>query len=85
MAGAIHSEAYHQMVAELRKVRLEIGLHQSTLGELVGKDQSFISNIERGERRVDILEFYALARAMKFEPAELYARITSGLTTKVSI
>jgi transcriptional regulator with XRE-family HTH domain len=66
-------------------VRLEAGLQQADLARLIGKDQSFISNIERAERRVDLLEFYAMARAMGLDPADLYRRATAKLPDRVQI
>lgn len=70
------------MVQTLRQVRTELGLFQEELGKRVGKDQTYISNIERGQRRVDIWEFYRLALAMGFEPHDLYERVTSDLPEK---
>lgn len=40
----------------------------------LGKDQSFISNIERGQRRVDVLEFYMLAKSIGADPIDLFTR-----------
>lgn len=73
MSKSLFSKANEKFVETLISARLKAGLKQSELAEIVGKDQSYISNIERGQRRVDMLEFYILAKAMKANPVELYA------------
>jgi len=52
---------------------------------LIGKDQKFISLIERSQRRVDVLEFYALAKALNTDPVKLYATVVKRLPNKVEI
>ena len=38
------------------------------------RSQSFIAKIEVGERRIDVVEFIEIARALGREPADLLAR-----------
>lgn len=83
--GTIHTPAYRAIVAALRDARLAAGLHQAELAARVGKEQSFISNIERSERRIDLLEFYAIAQAMGRDPAELFTHVTMGLPDRVTL
>lgn len=85
MAGAIYSDAQNAVAQALTSARHESGLKQADLAKAIGKHQSYISDIERGQRRVDVLELYALARAMKLEPADLYAKITNGLPHIVKV
>lgn len=85
MAGATYSDAYRKLVAVLREARLEQGLQQAELAALIGKDQWYISNIERAHRRVDLLEFYAIARAMKLDPTKLFGRMIADLPEVVEI
>ena len=70
---------------EVQEARKAAKLTQVQLAERVGKDQTFISIIERGQRRVDVLEFVALARAMKADPAKLFAEVLKRLPDSVSI
>ncbi|MDH7975706.1 helix-turn-helix transcriptional regulator [Sphingomonas sp. AR_OL41] len=85
MAGAIYSEAQQSVARAFAAVRREKALKQSDLANLIGKHQSYISDIERGQRRVDILELYVIARAMKMTPVDLYARITADLPMEVTV
>lgn len=65
--------------------RKAAGLSQVELAARLGKQQRFISLIERSQRRVDIFEFYAIAIALGREPVGLYAEIVAGLPAQVTI
>jgi hypothetical protein len=39
--------------------------------------QSYVAKIDAGERRLDVVEFTAIARALKPVPAVLYERLLS--------
>jgi transcriptional regulator with XRE-family HTH domain len=53
-------------------LRDAVGLTQEEAGARVGVDQSVISRIERGERRVDTLLLQKLADAYDFPPAAFF-------------
>lgn len=46
----------------LRSAREEAGLTQKDAAILLGKPQSFVSKVESGERRLDVVELQAIAR-----------------------
>lgn len=48
----------------LRQVRLEAGLRQVDVAAKLGVPQSFVSNYESGERRLDILELRDLCEVL---------------------
>ena len=76
----------HQTVVDtLIKARKAAGLTQAELARRIGKDQTFISLIERSQRRVDVLEWYALARAIGVDPVDLYASMVSNLPPRIII
>jgi transcriptional regulator with XRE-family HTH domain len=56
MQKAIHSSEYKKILEKLRGARLRGGFSQGIVAEKLGKPQSYISKIERGERRIDIME-----------------------------
>jgi len=85
MPKSVFSGAHEHVVALLTEARRHSGLTQAELAERIGKDQTFISLIERSQRRVDVLEFYALARAMGQDPVELYTRLVSVLPAAIVI
>lgn len=85
MPKTVFTGAHQHLVDVLREARKSAGLTQAELGELVGKKQGFISLIERSQRRVDTLEFYALARALGIPPGRLFARLVRRLPSNVEI
>tara|TARA_R110000824_G_scaffold3839_11_gene18396 strand:+ start:20300 stop:20539 length:240 start_codon:yes stop_codon:yes gene_type:complete len=75
MAKTIFTEQHRKFIYALRDLRREKGVTQMQLSERLGRVQSYISNIERGERRLDVIEFAEIAHALGEEPSKLYARI----------
>jgi len=65
MSKSIYSKDYRNVIEKLRKARLDAGLKQSDVARKLKKPQSYISKIERGERRVDITELKELADIYK--------------------
>jgi transcriptional regulator with XRE-family HTH domain len=65
MPKSIYSKDYRNVIEKLKKARLDAGLKQSEVAQKLKKPQSYISKIERGERRVDITELKELAKIYK--------------------
>ena len=59
---------YERLRVLLVEAREEAGLTQVELGKRLRRPQAFVSKIERGLRRVDVLEFLEIARAIGFDP-----------------
>lgn len=70
MPNPLHSPQYEVFRRLLVKARQESGLTQVEVAERLGKPQSFVSKIERGERRLDFPEFIQLADALGVDPEE---------------
>ncbi|MFK0300297.1 helix-turn-helix domain-containing protein [Brevundimonas sp. NPDC090276] len=71
MTKSVFSERYGLFLAVLVQARKEAGLTQSELASRLGKPQSYISKAERGERRLDVVEFIEFAEALGRTPSEL--------------
>ena len=56
-----HRDAYDRFRAKLRQARRDAGLSQAQVAHAVGRPQSFVSKVESGERRVDVVELQVLA------------------------
>ena len=65
MAKSIYGAEYKKVLENLRKARMEAGLRQEDVAQKLSKPQSYISKIERGERRIDVIELKAFARLYK--------------------
>jgi ribosome-binding protein aMBF1 (putative translation factor) len=63
------SAEYALLKELLVEARRKIGLTQAALASRLGRPQSFVSKYERGERRLDVIEFLDVAEALKIDPA----------------
>ncbi|HEX5235751.1 MAG TPA: helix-turn-helix transcriptional regulator [Silvibacterium sp.] len=55
--------------------RKSAGLTQAELAERLSRPQSFVSKYERGERRLDVVEFGEVAKALAIDPVKLLAKL----------
>src|SRR6516225_1794190 len=75
---AQHAPLYRHLPPFLRALREETGLTQRDLGKRLKQPQSWIYNCETGNRRVDVTEFIAWARACDVEPTAAFARFMAS-------
>ncbi len=54
----------HVLLQLLRQVRLDAGLRQEDLAQVLGRKQAYVSKYELGERRLDLLELIAVCDAV---------------------
>lgn len=59
----------------LIEAREAAGLNQTQLGKAVGRSQSFVSNYERAQRRLDLPDLILVCRAMETDPMELLRKL----------
>ena len=62
MVETLRSKEYAQFVGRLRKARLEAGLRQIDVAKKLKRTQSYVSRVEVGEQRLDILELQKFAK-----------------------
>jgi transcriptional regulator with XRE-family HTH domain len=55
----------------LVEARGKAGLTQGELAARLDRTQSFVSKYERGERRLDVVEFLEIARAIGLDPFQV--------------
>jgi transcriptional regulator with XRE-family HTH domain len=79
------SPAYKILRTLLVTCRRDAGVTQVELAQRLGKPQPFISDIERGERRLDVIEFCAVASALGADPSELLKHLVDQLPRKIEI
>jgi transcriptional regulator with XRE-family HTH domain len=60
-----HTADYKRLLEALRKVREDAGLTQGEVTQQLATYASFISKVESGERRVDVVELAALCKIYK--------------------
>lgn len=65
MNKVIYSKEHKYLVEQLKKARQEAGLEQKEVAKLLSKTQSYISKIESGQRRIDVVQLKEIARVYK--------------------
>ena len=65
--------------ALLREARREAGLRQQDVAHRLGVPQSFVSKIESGERRLDVVELRRVCAAIGLPLADFVARLEAAL------
>jgi len=85
MPRSVFTEAYASVVAALVALRKEKRVSQVELGKRIGRTQQFVSYVEHCERRIDVVEFYVIARALGADPATLFSQLTRGLPPELKI
>ena len=53
---------YQKLIQRLRQARLEAGLTQIQAGKKLRKPQSYLSKVERGERKIEVIELADFAK-----------------------
>src|SRR3981189_368375 len=82
ISKSVHSSdqaAFCELMVGARKAA---GLTQHTLALRLKKPQSFVAKYEGGERRLDVVEFIAIARALGADPLKLMATFLAGDAAK---
>ncbi|MBY6240443.1 helix-turn-helix transcriptional regulator [Methylosinus sp. Sm6] len=74
MGRSVHSKPYKDLLALMISARERAGLTQTELADRIGQTQSFVSKCERGERRMDVVEFIEFADAMGLDPTSIFAQ-----------
>ena len=61
----IYAKEYKEILKKLKRARKKSRLTQTVIAKKLGKPQSFISKIENGERRLDIIELKNISKLYK--------------------
>ncbi len=71
----INSLPYQRLLELLIAARNESGMTQQQLSEKLLRPQSYVSKYERGERRLDVVEFLLVVQNLGAEPFALLREI----------
>lgn len=75
----VYTKEYKLLCEWLVNKRQSAGLTQTELAELLHRPQSYISKYENGERRLDVLEFLEVVKALKANPIKIIMEIFMSL------
>lgn len=74
MSNSLNSAEYKRFRELLVQARGDAGLTQAELSSRLNRPQSFVSKYERGERRIDVIEFGQICRALGIDPIKSLMR-----------
>ena len=77
MPSSIFTQRHQEFIAFIASARKAAGITQVELATRLGRPQSFVSKVERSERRLDVIEFCQVAEALGREPAKLLGEFLS--------
>ena len=84
-ATSIHVPAYARAVGRLVAARHAAGLNQRDLAAMLGKSPTWVANLERRERRIDILELVIVCRAIGLDPHAVVGQLEYDLDADIRI
>ena len=67
-----YSDRYQKLLKKLEEARKKAGLKQTEVAEKLKKPQSYVSKIERRERRIDVVELKQLLKIYKKQRKQNY-------------
>jgi transcriptional regulator with XRE-family HTH domain len=68
VSKSVFTEEYNQFRKMLIEARKAANLTQAELSAKLERPQSYVSKYERGERRLDLIEFLQLAQVLEIDP-----------------
>ena len=79
MRDTLRSPRQIELRTQLRSLRERHGLTQAQVAKRLGKPQSFVAKYEGGERRLSVIEFVDVVRALGADPAAVLRQLISVL------
>ena len=65
MDKTIYSKEHKHIVSQLKKARERAGFDQKKVAKVLGKTQSYVSKVESGQRRLDVVQLKEFAKIYK--------------------
>ena len=65
MSSNLYSKEHRTIVERLQKARKEAGLDQIRVAKKLDKSQSYLSKIESGQRKIDVVQLKKFAKIYK--------------------
>lgn len=75
MPKTVTSPLQKRLAAMLVGLRKGAGLRQVDVANRLGVYQSWVTHLESGQRRIDVVELIELGRAIGFDPAEIVRKL----------
>ena len=82
MTNSLHPDAYEKLIRLLVAARKKTGLTQQQVADALGTHQSYVAKVEGGKRRIDVIEFIELAKALGVVPSSLLKKLEAAFPSK---
>lgn len=76
--ASTHHEDYRLLIKMLRETREAEDVAQTELAKTLGTTQTFVSKVERGERRLDLVELTEFLEALGAQPEAWLKKYLTG-------
>ena len=74
---SVNTDKYRHFLKLVTAARKTAGLSQHELARKLDKPQSYVSKYERGERRLDVIEFLEIANLLSLNTFSLFQELQS--------
>ena len=85
MSKSVFTDAYSELLALLVETRKAAGVTQVELARRLNRPQPFVSYLERGERRIDVIEFCVISQALGVDPSLLFDKLLARIPDRIEI
>jgi transcriptional regulator with XRE-family HTH domain len=75
MSKSVTSPLQKKLAAMMAERRKAAGLRQVDLAKKMGVYQSWVTHMESGQRRIDVVELIELGKAIGFDPVEVLRKL----------
>jgi transcriptional regulator with XRE-family HTH domain len=79
--SSLRTVAYDAFLAILRDTRESQGISQRELSRRLGQQFTYIVKIERGTRRVDVVELVEICLALQVDPVHLVSQLRDAMVS----
>jgi transcriptional regulator with XRE-family HTH domain len=81
----VFSPGYRNAISKIVDARYRADMSQRDLADALGKPASWVAKVEQMERRLDFIEFIAVARALGLSELDLLKTVASVLPRRPDI
>jgi transcriptional regulator with XRE-family HTH domain len=80
---SVRTAEYDALTRLLKQLRVEANLTQKQLCDRLGQDATYVSKLERGSRRLDVVELLELAHALSLDASEVVRRLQAAVASEL--
>jgi predicted transcriptional regulator len=79
MTRSVFLQSYGLLTRSLMDARICAGVTQVELAKRLARPQSFVAKVEGGDRRLDVIEFLQITRALNVDHEPIVRAISAAL------